>query len=62
MGKFMAVPTHDIRFFNSLTREKEKFVPLENRKVKMYTCGLTVYDFGHIGNFRSFVFEKAIPR
>jgi len=39
----------NVRFFNSLTREKEKFLPIEKGKVKMYTCGLTVYDYGHIG-------------
>jgi len=52
----------NIRFFNSLTREKERFVPVEKGKVRMYTCGLTVYDFGHIGNFRAFVFEDLLRR
>jgi len=52
----------NIRFFNSLAREKERFVPVENGKVRMYTCGLTVYDFGHIGNFRAFVFEDLLRR
>jgi len=52
----------NIRFFNSLTREKEKFVPIESGKVRLYTCGLTVYDFGHIGNFRAFVFEDVLRR
>ena len=52
----------NIRFFNSLTREKEKFVPIEKGKVKMYTCGLTVYDYGHIGNYRAFVFEDLLRR
>lgn len=52
----------NIQFFNSLTREKEKFVPMENGKVKMYTCGLTVYDYGHIGNYRAFIFEDLLRR
>jgi len=52
----------NIRFFNSLTREKEKFVPIERGKVKMYTCGLTVYDYGHIGNYRAFIFEDLLRR
>jgi len=52
----------NIRFFNSLAREKERFVPVEKGKVRMYTCGLTVYDFGHIGNFRAFVFEDLLRR
>jgi cysteinyl-tRNA synthetase len=62
MGKFMESEATNIRFFNSLTREKERFVPVENGKVRMYTCGLTVYDFGHIGNFRAFVFEDLLRR
>lgn len=51
-----------VRFFNTLTREKERFVPLEPGKVGMYTCGPTVYDFAHIGNFRTFVFEDLLRR
>jgi len=52
----------NIQFFNTLTRQKEKFVPLEKGTVRMYTCGLTVYDFGHIGNFRAFLFEDLLRR
>ena len=62
MGNFMESQAGNIRFFNSLTRGKEKFVPLEMGKVQMYTCGLTVYDFGHIGNYRAFVFEDVLRR
>jgi cysteinyl-tRNA synthetase len=51
-----------IRFFNTLTRKKEAFKPLETGKVKMYTCGPTVYDFAHIGNFRAFLFEDLLKR
>lgn len=58
----MESQTSNIRFFNSLTREKERFVPLEKGKVKMYTCGLTVYDYGHIGNYRAFIFEDMLRR
>jgi cysteinyl-tRNA synthetase len=39
-----------------------KFIPIEQGKARMYTCGLTVYDFGHIGNFRTFVFEDLLRR
>jgi cysteinyl-tRNA synthetase len=42
-----------LRFFNTLTRRKEKFTPIEKGKVRMYTCGPTVYDYAHIGNFRA---------
>jgi cysteinyl-tRNA synthetase len=62
MGKLMESQVGNIRFFNSLTREKEKFVPVEKGKARMYTCGPTVYDFGHIGNFRAFVFEDVLRR
>jgi cysteinyl-tRNA synthetase len=51
-----------LRFFNTLTRKKEKFVPLEKSKVKMYTCGPTVYDYAHIGNLRTFVFQDLLKR
>ena len=51
-----------LRLFNTLTRRKEKFTPLEEGKVGMYTCGPTVYDYAHIGNFRAFVFEDLLKR
>jgi len=51
-----------LRFHNSLTRKKEDFVPLEKGKVKLYTCGPTVYDTAHIGNFRTFLFEDFLKR
>jgi cysteinyl-tRNA synthetase len=52
----------EIFFFNTLTRKKEKFVPLEEGKVRIYTCGPTVYDYAHIGNFRTFVFQDLLRR
>jgi cysteinyl-tRNA synthetase len=58
----MKNPAENIHFFNTLARKKERFIPIENGKVKMYTCGLTVYDFGHIGNFRAFIFEDLLRR
>lgn len=58
----MKTSAGDIQFFNTLTREKEKFVPLEKGRAKMYTCGPTVYDFAHIGNFRAFLFEDLLRR
>jgi cysteinyl-tRNA synthetase len=53
-----------LRFLNTLSRSVEEFVPLDpNRKVvRMYCCGPTVYDFGHIGNFRTFVFTDLVRR
>jgi cysteinyl-tRNA synthetase len=51
-----------LRFFNTLTGRVEEFIPLEPGKVRMYTCGLTVYDFAHIGNYRTFIFQDILRR
>jgi len=51
-----------IQFYNSLTRKKEPFKPLLPGKVLLYTCGPTVYDQAHIGNFRTFLFEDLLKR
>jgi cysteinyl-tRNA synthetase len=51
-----------ITFFNTLTRKKEIFQPIEDKIVKIYTCGPTVYDFAHIGNFRAYIFEDILHR
>src|SRR5689334_15832650 len=51
-----------LSFYNTLTRQVQPFEPLESGVVKMYTCGPTVYDFAHIGNFRTFVFYDLLRR
>ncbi|MCW3998625.1 MAG: cysteine--tRNA ligase [Candidatus Bathyarchaeota archaeon] len=51
-----------IFIFNTLSRRKEEFKPIEAGKVKLYTCGPTVYDYAHIGNFRAFLFEDLLKR
>ena len=51
-----------IRFYNTLTRREEEFVPLEPGKVGMYTCGPTVYAPPHIGNMRTFFFADLLRR
>ena len=51
-----------IRFYNTINRKKEKFEPITPGKVKLYTCGPTVYDTAHIGNFRTFLFEDLLKR
>lgn len=51
-----------IKFYNTLSNELEEFKPLKEKKVGLYTCGPTVYDFAHIGNFRTFVFEDLLRR
>lgn len=42
----------DLKFYNTLTRTKETFVPIDPANVRMYVCGPTVYDYAHIGNAR----------
>jgi cysteinyl-tRNA synthetase len=51
-----------MRLFNTLTRQEEEFAPLADQTVRMYTCGLTVYARGHIGNFRTFVCVDVLRR
>jgi len=51
-----------ICLLNTLTRQKEPFIPIDEDRVRMYTCGPTVYDFAHIGNFRAFLFEDLLKR
>jgi cysteinyl-tRNA synthetase len=51
-----------MRLYNTLTRREEDFVPADGRTVRMYTCGLTVYARGHIGNFRTFVSLDVLRR
>ena len=51
-----------VHLFNTATRKKEPLVPLAAGHVKMYTCGPTVYNYAHIGNFRTYVFEDLLRR
>jgi cysteinyl-tRNA synthetase len=51
-----------LRFYNTLTQNVEPFAPRADNTVRMYTCGPTVYDYAHIGNFRSFVFVDILRR
>src|SRR5579862_5986664 len=51
-----------MRLYNTLTRSEADFVPADGRTVRMYTCGLTVYARGHIGNFRTFVSLDVLRR
>ena len=51
-----------MRLYNTLTRSEETFVPADGRTVRMYSCGLTVYARGHIGNFRSFIAQDVLRR
>ena len=51
-----------LRFYNTMSRKLEEFAPIESGHVRMYTCGPTVYDFSHIGNLRTFLFEDVLRR
>jgi cysteinyl-tRNA synthetase len=51
-----------LRFFNTLTRRLEEFAPIEPGHVRLYTCGPTIHDYVHIGNFRTFLFEDLLRR
>ena len=51
-----------MELYNSLSHGKETFVPLEPGKVKMYTCGPTVYHYAHIGNLRSYIMEDVLEK
>jgi len=51
-----------IRLFNTLTRKKEEFKPIKKGEVGMYCCGPTVYNYAHIGNLRTYIFEDILKR
>src|SRR3954464_9294648 len=51
-----------MRLFNTLTRSVEPFAPADGTTVRMYTCGPTVYNPAHLGNFRTFLFEDLMRR
>lgn len=51
-----------IKFYNTLTRYKQEFKPIKNKTVGLYTCGPTVYDFAHLGNLRTYIFEDILKR
>jgi cysteinyl-tRNA synthetase len=58
----MTVKQSVFYIFNTLSRQKEVFTPIKRGEVKIYTCGPTVYDYAHIGNFRAFLFEDLLKR
>jgi cysteinyl-tRNA synthetase len=51
-----------MKFYNTISGKIEEFKSLKNKEVRMYTCGPTVYDFAHIGNFRAYIFEDIVRR
>ncbi|MFN5599898.1 MAG: cysteine--tRNA ligase, partial [Gemmatimonas sp.] len=52
----------EFRLYNTLTRRVEPFAPVDGHTVRMYTCGPTVYNAAHLGNFRTFLFEDLLRR
>jgi len=55
-------PHTPIRLFNTLTRAKDVFTPMDGERVRLYACGPTVYHYAHIGNLRTYVFEDILKR
>ncbi len=51
-----------LRLFNTMSARVEEFRPLQSSEVRMYACGPTVYDYGHIGNFRTFIAVDLLQR
>ena len=51
-----------IKFYNTLTRKKEEFIPINAKEVRIYSCGPTVYYFAHIGNLRAYLFMDNLRR
>ena len=51
-----------MKLYNTLSKTIEEFVPNEPGKVKMYTCGPTVYHFAHIGNLRTYIMEDVLEK
>lgn len=52
----------EIKLYNTLSREKEIFKPIDEKRVKIYSCGPTVYSYPHIGNFRAYLFMDSLRR
>lgn len=53
---------YEMKIYNTLTRKKEEFIPIDKNNVKMYSCGPTVYDYFHIGNARPFIVFDTMRR
>ena len=52
----------DLKLYNTLSREKEIFIPIDPKEVRMYTCGPTVYNYPQIGNYRAYIFGDILKR
>ena len=52
----------EIKLYNTLTKTKDNFIPLNGNEVRIYSCGPTVYNYAHIGNFRTYIFMDTLRR
>jgi len=59
---FAKIDCLSLRLYNTLSNKVEEFSPAKDNTVRMYACGPTVYDYGHIGNFRTFVAVDILRR
>lgn len=53
---------YHFKLYDTETREKKEISPSDGKTIRMYTCGPTVYNFAHIGNFRTYIFEDLLRR
>ena len=51
-----------MNLYNTLTKKEEKFIPINNKEVTLYTCGPTVYHYAHIGNLRTYICEDILEK
>ena len=51
-----------MKVYNTLTKNKEELIPLDNKTIRMYSCGPTVYSYAHIGNMKAFLFMDFLKR
>ena len=58
----MTASSPNVKLWNTLSRQKEEFIPIKAGKVGLYTCGPTVYSYPHLGNLRTYVFEDVLKR
>src|SRR6266404_4974822 len=59
---FSPAMTQELSLYNTLSRSKEKFKPIHPPEIGLYTCGPTVYNYLHVGNYRTYIFEDVLKR
>lgn len=62
MASKFDIQSISLKFYNTETRSKDPLIPLDESKVTLYTCGPTVYNYAHIGNYRTYIFEDLLRR